>query len=57
MFMFVTDNAKKLQEFMNVGGSTGLFRKDRKHLFITSNSAVKDVVYSMEEFKFHGHAG
>ena len=57
MFMFVTDNAKKLQEFMNVGGSTGLFRKDRKHLFITSNSAIKDVVYSMEEFKFHGHAG
>ena len=57
MFMVLADNAKKLEEFLNVSGSNGLFRKDRKHLFITSDSGVKDVVYSMEEFQFHGHTG
>ena len=55
--MIITDSAKNLNEFMNMGVRSGLFRKDRKHLFITSSSAVSDVVYSMEEFQFHGHAG
>ena len=57
MVMTITDDAIKFEEFMNVSVSRGLIRKDRKHLFITSSSAVKDVVYSMEEFKYHGHAG
>ena len=57
MVMTITDNAIKFEEFMNVSVSRGLIRKDRKHLFITSSSAVKNVVYGMEEFQFHGHAG
>ena len=57
MFMVIADNAKKLEEFLNVSAGNGLFRQDRKHLFITSDSGVKDVVYSTEEFQFHGHTG
>ena len=57
MVIIITDHAQKLEGFMDVSGSNGLFRKDKKYLFITSNSAVKDVVYSNEEFQFHGHAG
>ena len=57
MVMTITDDAIRLEEFMNVSVSRGLIRKDRKHLFITSSNVVKDVVYGMEEFQFHGHAG
>ena len=57
MVMTITDDAIKFEEFMNISVNRDLIRKDRKHLFITSSSAVKDVVYSMEEFKYHGHAG
>ena len=57
MVVTITDNAIKFEEFMNVSVSRSLIRKDRKHLFITSSSAVKDVVYGVEEFQFHGHAG
>ena len=57
MVMTITDDAIKFEEFMNISVNRDLIRKDRKHLFITSSSAVKDVVYSMEEFQYHGHAG
>ena len=57
MVMTITDDAIRFEEFMNVSVSRGLIRKDRKHLFISSSSAVKNVVYGMEEFQFHGHAG
>ena len=57
MVMTITDDAIRFEEFMNVSVSRGLIRKDRKHLFISSSSAVKDVVYGMVEFQFHGHAG
>ena len=55
--MIITDHAKTLEEFMNVNGRRGLFRKDRRYLFITSDNAVKDIVYGMDEFQFHGHTG
>ena len=57
MVMTITDDAIRFEEFMNVSVNRGLIRKDRKHLFISSSSAVKDVVYGTVEFQFHGHAG
>ena len=57
MFMFITDDPKVLNDYLDVRGARGLFSKTRKHLFLTSNELVKDAVYSNEEFQYHGHAG
>lgn len=57
MFMFVTDDPIKLKEYLDVRGRQGLFHKSRKHLFVTSNELVKDVVYKNEEFQYHGNTG
>ena len=57
MFMFITDDPQVLNDYLDVRGARGLFSKTRKHLFLTSNELVKDVVYSNEEFQYHGHTG
>ena len=55
--MFVTDNPLILKAYLDVRGRQGLFHKTRKHLFVTSNELVTDVVYINEEFQYHGHTG
>ena len=57
MFMFITDDHLKLKEYIKVRGERGLFHKSRKHLFVTSNELVKEVVYSDVEFQYHGNTG
>ena len=57
MFMFITDDPQVLNDYLDVRGARGLFSKTRKHLFLTSNELVKDVVYSNEEFQYHGNTG
>ena len=57
MFMFITDNPIILKDYLDVRERQGLFHKSRKHLFVTSNELVKDVVYSDEEFQYHGNTG
>ena len=55
--MFITDNPIILKDYLDVRERQGLFHKSRKHLFVTSNELVKDVVYSNEEFQYHGNTG
>ena len=57
MFMFITDNPEILKAYLDVRERQGLFHKSRKHLFLTSNELVKDVVYDNEEFQYHGSTG
>ena len=55
--MFITDNARSMRQYLEVRGMKRLLHKNRKYLFLTSSSLVKDVVYRMEQFQYHGHAG
>ena len=57
MFMFITDDPLLLKAYLDVRERQGLFHKSRKHLFLTSNELVKDVVFVNEEFQYHGNTG
>jgi nitroimidazol reductase NimA-like FMN-containing flavoprotein (pyridoxamine 5'-phosphate oxidase superfamily) len=55
--MVITDDPASLGYYLGMRRKHGLFNKLRKHLFVTTNPDVKDVVYGFEEFQYHAHTG
>ena len=55
--MFVSDELDVMQEYLKFRADLGIISKVGRHIFVTSNTELKEVVYSMEEFQYHGHTG
>jgi hypothetical protein len=57
MYLILTDDAPTLGYYLSMRQKHGLFNKQRKHLFVTTDPAVRDTIYGLEEFQHHAHTG
>lgn len=57
MYMIISDDDASLLHYLRMRQKHGLFNKLRKHMFVTTEPPVKNVIYGIEEFQYHAHTG
>ena len=56
-YMFICDDGNIMTSYLRFREELGMNNKASKHIFVTSNPNISDAVYSLEEIRYHGHAG
>ena len=54
-FLFVSHDLEVMQRYLNYRKDLGMINKNGRHIFVSSNPGLKKVIYSMNEFQYHGH--
>ena len=55
--MLICDESDVMTSYLRFREKLGIIKKASKHIFVTSNTQVRDVIYNTEHFQYHGHAG
>ncbi len=57
MYLTLVSDVALLESYLRSRESTGLFHKQRWHVFATGNPAVIDAIYANVEFQYHAQTG